>query len=431
MKVRSRIRHLRRRVSKSWVLPLGILFLVLLNMYRHAQYATEKTVTSLKKTDPTGIPDTVSKYISWHARNRPCFESTSSCYEDRPPSLVWQCPSGDIVACAGVGDRFRGIQVALALAIATDRMFFLNWPDDPVPLTTAVVPGTIDWQLPSTLKPSELPTLDWFFCHPPRPCRPGGHIPDNEHLPNVDASQPDINLHTDDLVAKLARDRDIAISVRIPSQTAVKLFRNPHFNVRFAELAAYRIPAWSLARVFMNALFRPAPAVRVVIDRVLSAGFIPGEYTSVHARTGYDVGETTDNRFRYVNAHVASSAAELYTCTLKVLSSTKKMFLATDSVLFKQEFIKFAARDGVQLNYIDERAFHFGRADRSANRVEEREKAIHAFVNVFADLFLLSGGRAIITTGSGFASAAYMLGNASHLHVAKSGNGTAHCMPLG
>lgn len=429
MKIRSRLRHIRRRVPKLWVVPVGILFFLALNLYRRAQYVAEGSVKSLRKATSVDIPDAVAKYIAWHTQNRPCFEEGSSCYDKRPPSLVWQCPSGDIAVCAGVGDRFRGIQVALALAVATDRMFFLNWPDKPVPFTIAMVPGTIDWRLPTTLSASEMPTLDWFFCRPPRRCRPGGHIPDNEHLPNVNYAHPDINLQTDDLTRELAPHRDIAISVRIPSQTAVKLFRNPHFKTRFAELAAYRIPAWSLARVFMNALFRPTPAVQAVMSDVLSSNFVSNGYTSVHARTGYDVDEKTDKRFRYVNAHVSSSATELYMCSTK-LTGTERMFLAADSVLFKQEFVKYAARDGIELNYINEKAFHFGRTDRPTGQIGEREKAVHAFVNVFADLYLLAGGQVIVTTGSGFASAAYMLGNASLLHVAKSGNGTDHCKPL-
>lgn len=427
MKLRNRLRQIRRRVPKGSVYLAWIFsFLIFVQLYR-ARSVTRSSIRTSSRTTSGGIPDSVSKYIAWHTRNRPCYESGSSCYGRRPPSLIWHCPREGIVACAGVGDRFRGIQVALALAIATDRMFFLDWPDHPVPLTTAIIPGTIDWQVPATLNASGLPTLDWFFCRPPRKCRPGGHIPDNEHLPNVNYAPPDINLQTDDLTAILAPNRDIAISIRIPSQTAVKLFRNPHFKTRFAELAALRIPAWSLARAFMNALFVPAPAVRAVMDHVLSPDSAREGYTSVHARTGYDVGERSDNRFRHISAHASTYAAELYTCSLKLLSTTKRMFLASDSVLYKSEFAKYAMRDGVELNYIGEKAFHFGRSDRRDADFEEREKAELGFVNVFADLFLLAGGQTIVTTGSGFATAAYMLGNASLLHVAKPGNGTDHC----
>ncbi|CEP02486.1 hypothetical protein PBRA_009070 [Plasmodiophora brassicae] len=76
-----------------------------------------------------------SRYVAFHAERR------------RAPHaryLVWQCPAG-IWKCGGIGDRARGIVYAFLLAVATERVFLIDLPANPVPLSETVRPNALDW----------------------------------------------------------------------------------------------------------------------------------------------------------------------------------------------------------------------------------------------------------------------------------------------
>lgn len=105
-------------------------------------------------------------YLSWHAAQLKCVHDPRCFYsgtvahkgtntehnrtQPQPPRiLLWMCPRSNRRACHGLGDRFRGIVSAFAYAILTQRVFLIHWPDNPHALTTAVIPGIVDWRVPS------------------------------------------------------------------------------------------------------------------------------------------------------------------------------------------------------------------------------------------------------------------------------------------
>lgn len=106
-------------------------------------------------------------YLRWHAAQLKCIHDPQCFYSgidtdnsdaqtqkrgnrfQQPRVLLWICPRSNRRACHGVGDRFRGIVSAFAYAILTKRIFLVHWTDNPHALTTAVIPGVIDWRVPS------------------------------------------------------------------------------------------------------------------------------------------------------------------------------------------------------------------------------------------------------------------------------------------
>lgn len=146
----------------------------LVNTINNAQHNT----LSPNETFPSPVHDhpvylALEPYLRWHAAQLKCVHDPHCFYsgaaadkstdtehnrsqtkkqqsESQPPRiLLWICPRSNRRACHGVGDRFRGIVSAFAYAILTQRIFLIHWPDNPHALVTAVIPGVVDWRVPS------------------------------------------------------------------------------------------------------------------------------------------------------------------------------------------------------------------------------------------------------------------------------------------
>lgn len=384
--------------------------------------------SNTSESESKSFPKSLTEYVSWHAKKRACIVE-KSCKEPLPPVFIWCCPSE---RCAGVGDRVRGIQVTFLVALATGRLFFIKWPDDPYPFSDVIVPAAINWSVPENLNHDNWPHLNWFLC-PGKEyvCRPGRRLPADEHLPHVNESFPKMNLYTDDIGARLANVPQLLISSRQPGLILPKMLRNPYLASPIPDLHTDLISTSNLLQIFIHLLFKPSAAVLAVIDSTTPRDFVEKGYASIHVRSGEDVGEMGDKRFSFINRHRVNVAEELLSCAMIADGiASKRIFLASDSIKFKELFSKLAQVSNIDLRYIHEPAYHFGLQTpigiggiRFSNELKKK-----AFLNVFADLFMLGGGRAIITTGSGFARTAFWLGGAPRLITAIPGNGTEQCI---
>lgn len=378
--------------------------------------------------DSESLPKSLSEYVYWHAKKRTCIIE-DTCKEPLPPTFIWRCPSK---RCAGVGDRVRGIQVSFLVALALGRLFFIEWPEEPYPFSDVIVPAVIDWRVPEKLQHDTWPHIDWFSC-PGKDyvCRPHRRLPSDEYLPHVNKSFPSMNLYTDDIGARLANVPHLMISSRLPGDILPKIFRNPHLASPIPDLHTDFIDTSTLLRIFIRLLFKPSAAVESVINSTLPADFVEKGYVSVHARTGEDVGELGDKRFAFINRHRFDAAEELLACAEVADGlASKRIFLASDSMNFKDIFTKMAQDSNIELWSIQERAYHFGirKSFKSYHNESSEDQKRKAFINVFADLFILGGGQAILTTGSGFGRTAFWLGRAPRLIEATPGNGTEQCV---
>lgn len=86
-------------------------------------------------------------YVEWHAKKRKCLADPSC--KEKPKILVARCPLRG--GCLGLGDRMRGIYFSFWLAIATERVFFIEWPKDPYWLQIGMIPASLDWTIPTTI----------------------------------------------------------------------------------------------------------------------------------------------------------------------------------------------------------------------------------------------------------------------------------------
>lgn len=240
-------------------------------------------------------------------------------------------------------------------------------------------------------------------------------MPDLTHLPSFDLNAGDVNLARDDLQPLFDKHRIFTIATRL-RPSAIPLFTTNTFLAAkvkslFADLANDTIP---LQRFLMHSLFRPSPAVA---ESLKSLAFSPEEpYYGLHVRTGYDTHETKDPRFTYINNNLNKTAESLLDCVELLDRNVTRIFLASDSVLFKSAFIKVANHRNFHVRAVQQKATHFGIHPQETNKLGLQEKCT-SFLNLFTDITSLARGRAILNTGSGFADLANLLSSTKTFRV--------------
>lgn len=345
---------------------------------------------------PKEAPKSFQNYISWHRQARACLE-TPSCKE-KPDVIIWRCHVPNH-PCAGLGDRLRGIVTTMYLAISARRAFFIDWPTsthDHFPLVMALIPASIDWQMPKSLVDikSELPAVFWGTSHdgPEDYLLPSGkdYKPSSENfeLETADTSVFYVSSTTTELlIAKVQKN--------INSTERIKDTRN--LSTTIVVRALYKI------------LFRPSAAVTNLADLVYSQD--KPSYVSIHSRTGEDVGEANASAFVNMSTHDDVSVS-LLKCATKVDPSDdpKIAFLASDSVAFKKVFKKKSSMYGYRVITPNWRALHLRKRPDIMGQVSE-ESHCREFLNIFVDLVLMSRGKALVSTNSGFSRVAFYFGN--------------------
>eukprot|EP00177_Eucheuma_denticulatum_P008357 GFKZ01015205.1.p1 GENE.GFKZ01015205.1~~GFKZ01015205.1.p1 ORF type:complete len:513 (-),score=23.86 GFKZ01015205.1:116-1495(-) len=383
---------------------------------------------------PAAIPSLAAYLRAHHATYR-CLEN-AACLTPPQNVLIWRCPSPDPLSCAGLGDRFRGILFSFLLAIATNRTFLLDWPAAPYPLHSALHPRHLNWFPPSELLASMRerppPHLPWFLCQPPRECTEGGHMPHTAHLPMpVPAGGEDkggeVDLARADLPTVLAEFPVLTIATRLKLSALPLFLSNPHVTPRMPRMPATDSPLFArsllrLQRELFRVLFRPAPDLASQLEAKVFGAGVP--YVGIHARTGVDVGETRDPRFQYLAEKENRTAKLLLRCARKV-GAGGRVYVASDSQRLKQQVREMGGGMGVEVRCLEDRALHFG--IRSGVREAKGTEGCDRFLSVFVDLMALAGGEGMVITGSGFANAAFLMGNVGALAVARVGEQVGEC----
>lgn len=360
----------------------------------------------------TPLPPVLRAYLSRHAAVRARLLAGERLVGTSAPRvLVWRCHPRGRRRCPGVGDRLRGIRFALLLAVLTDRALFLDWPVDPFPLTAGVIPASLDWTLPSHLAAS-LPAesapllsplhahLDWYVRLSPldAPLPVGG---------SVDFSSDDVGKALSGLPAVVTISTLCGVRC---IDTVVKSERFPRGIV--PEEGEHVPEEVRMERALARMLFAPAP---MTVARMRERGFEEGtEYVGVHLRTGVDVGEQADNRFAAYRHHKASTVSRaLFKCAQHEVPGMKRVAMATDSLRHAREFGIIAREHGVETKLPNTKVMHVSRLRSVQAKLRKEGRECELYVDVFADMFVLAGAKAIVSTTSGFSDSAFLMGRAS------------------
>lgn len=386
-------------------------------------------------------PPSLKAYASWHRRMRACFDHGSTC-EKMAEVLIFHCQDGQ--GCGGMGDRLKGIIFTFTLAIATNRLFFIDIPAGDhsfFPFEVGFHPASIDWRLPSTLKltpgsglaekksakdrrwlglastinDNDTLILNWAFGEQSFFKRP---VPKN--IARFDGNDIRyVNLKTNArgvLSSFKTYPAIIRMASNAPHSISFQLFSNPALlNHSASEFPSYRT---TLFRVLTTTLLTPSPVVNQLVSQ-LSSDFQDRSFAAVHARTGDDVLESGAQRFRYVQNNYSIVSSSILSC-LRKRSSSHNVFLASDSRGFKKTFLESARANGKLVKTESEKAVHIEKHKRDPQS-ELTVKDCKDFLNVFVDIVAMSKAHVIVVASkSGFSRFSYFLGNATNLYIAYS-----------
>lgn len=362
--------------------------------------------SDFKKADvPESAPPTIHEYVMWHEKARACI-CDPNC-EVKPHVLVQRCTPG--TSCGGFGDRIRGLNLIFLIAVASKRVLFIDFPSAEYNLfdfTTALLPGAIDWRLPKCNSFKDAPFLNWYLLKRPQ-----------------FASTPDgnaLDLISDNVPRKLKPYPNLSISSNSLLTVTVGLIHRLNKEGELLQLSPSKIKPRDLFRIISRTMFVPSEAVANRVRKALPSRFSEVGYVAIHARIGEDVEENKIARFsQFTNYSEISSA--LLRCAITSNNGTSRpVFLASDSQSLKTAFMDVAREQGVEVAMIGGKALHVAQPLRR-HKGRSAEKVCDDYINVFADLFLLGRAHAIIMNGSGFARAAFYMGNASDFLVGYAG----------
>eukprot|EP00928_Gymnodinium_smaydae_P040183 TRINITY_DN27299_c0_g1_i1.p1 TRINITY_DN27299_c0_g1~~TRINITY_DN27299_c0_g1_i1.p1 ORF type:complete len:666 (-),score=136.42 TRINITY_DN27299_c0_g1_i1:124-1836(-) len=213
-----------------------------------------------------------------------------------PRAVIWAChPS---LPCGGHGDRLKGIASALALAMVTNRLFFIDAPD-PWDLDLFLQPAALDWRVRGL---AGLPT--------------GRHVLWDHDL-----------FERSYLDAMLEADEPLWVVYTNKRSILGPILRHPRLAPRALELVLAELPQFT--HLAWRVLFRPTAALERHWLRLRDAmgGGVEEPYIAMHHRIG-----DAAAGFGVVNGEAdRRNGMEEVERRLGLPNSTR-WFLATDSV---------------------------------------------------------------------------------------------------
>lgn len=350
------------------------------------------------------LPRSIRNYVRWHSKMHDCIRK-NSCSSSKPKILLWRCPDGLLYRCGGLGDRMRGIQFSLLLAILTHRIFLVEWPNEPFPFTEAVVPSFLNWTFPRYMNVDEWgvllhtrwPILNWEDCYPQSLCLRRREKPSH----NIPALPKHIDMEKHDLRVVLNKVDNITITTSASFSSVSKLLEHKTLMKMFSDLSPNVMEKVIVHKILLQLLFQPSPAVLKYLHNLAPIKHSTKSYVAVHARTGRDFGEHINPRFSMLpNSTIL--AKQLLSCVELVIDrNARVVFLASDSVELKKNFISLAR--GRNIYTITEMipATHVGRK-WGVSRSLQKQQLFSSFLNVFVEFFGLALAKRIIGNRSGF-----------------------------
>lgn len=402
----------------------------------------------LHSTYPTPLhhnaPSVFVKYIDWHATQMKCLRSPD-CYREHKDKIkitLWKCPSDSPLLCAGTGDRMRGIITSLALSMMTNRVFLLEWPDNPYPFLHAVSPAALDWRLPEHIRNDTLrwgiardkkyPMMEWLQCPESYVC---SHRKFERSVKEFSTIVPRVmDLEEDHTFVYLRRIGNYII--HSVATYSFNLYRRPEWSTRFSD-DAFRGPTTSVLamnRYLLRALFRPSPFIESILNSFIFPEAIHQGYVAIHARTGEDVGEADRVRFKKLHDTRHSTVAKNFLRCAKQtgLKAHQFVYFASDSIGLKSEFNKLAGRSGINVMMSRLPAIHVAHDSEAIEEISNVDDLLAntnwlSFINVFVEFFAVSNGTSIISNRSEFSRLAHVLSNAEQLKTMNPSSSQDQC----
>ncbi|RUO96762.1 hypothetical protein BC936DRAFT_141486 [Jimgerdemannia flammicorona] len=159
-------------------------------------------------------------------------------------AVVWRCTHS---GCGGLGDRMRGLLTSFAIALLTDRAFF------------------VDHSFPAELSDSFTflnPGMDWTYQEELTLGRRVSEVTFLNSQPTWDYQHDDPDVHL----------RDVDVLIQSTNEYLVhRLLVNPFLATKIRELGLDTIPSSNVPGCFLNYILHPTPAIRRTIRKITGA----------------------------------------------------------------------------------------------------------------------------------------------------------------
>jgi len=350
-------------------------------------FLQQLTPTCEDPSSTCNIPNWMKEYFRWHRETLSNITHRSDWMEQK--ILVLQCLDGD--GCGGTADRLRPLPFYLAVAAASNRLFFIRW-SKPLPLEDLVEPFQLNWSMPKAL----------------------ARLVDEEKRTVVKTR----NLG---LLPDMAQDNDIwtlqTLSQLMDYRQQYELVVSSSLEDASSEQPVSK-PADYFHDLFL-ALFRSVPCLLNMIDETMQQlNLIPNEYMVAHIRSLYP-------KHPYAvsgNIHDLEPAVwNAVDCASYVLAGAP-VFVAGDALAVKQIAQEYGrsnrttARVVSDLDLVREAKEDFtvdnaeykGTTNDGAlvanplHLDESDEKDPSAYYSIFHDLFFMSQSRCVSTGAGGY-----------------------------
>lgn len=362
------------------------------------------------------IPPSIQNYITWHCTMRSCL-AHSNCSEP-PRIIVWRCPFDRTSKCSGLGDRFRGIQFSVLLAILTESVFFMEWPSTPLKITDVVEPSMIDWTVPDSLNLNDenwgtvahyrWPDLNWIRCPLGVNC---SSFTDHSSKVFSKLSRA-TNMASSDLRVELRKSRNIIIYTSATGDSTTNLMKNKKLAIRAPDIDPDSFGTMNLYKVLLRVLVKPSKLIFHELGIIGLSRAVGRNYLAAHVRTGADIGERNLDRFLSLPKFDVI-ARELLDCVQDQGEMSKlPLYFASDSLALKRKVVDEGKIRNIQILTGFGSAFHIAKAFQTSRNHSKKDLKM-SFLNVFVEFFGISGGVRVIGNRSGFSKMAFYCGSAS------------------
>lgn len=358
------------------------------------------------------LPEAIQSYITFHQTGTQCLKKHNC--KSIPGVLIWK---GEFGTIGGFGDRMISLRLLLLLSIATQRLFYIHWPNQawtPYDISSALHPAYVDWTIPSSLKVTTGGRHIIRFENDQQTDIDGGFSnPFYEH----DANQQPQRLRMNDTdFMEIFRPFPVIYNkfAFLKPTSIVDLANNPKVAEYMKELS--NINYIQLQRILTHTLFRPSSAVAYLARQ---RSFLPGiPYTAIHVRTGLDVDEGELSRFKHISKQLSEIVIRFITCSKRSHASMDRqnIFLASDSRKLKDAFLEHAANEKAFLSLKTSKRYvwHIDR-QRSGHFVNDSDHCI-AFLDIFADAYAISQAEKVFYFQSNFPEIAIGMGDVQAWH---------------
>ena len=325
-------------------------------------------------------------YVAWHNK------ATTQTVPTRR-SLTWKCLR-EIISCGGYGDQVRGMAYTFFLAILTERVLYIQWPNLHIssPKEALFVPNAINWTLPSFLW--DVPTaqfMDWDAHHE------ASGVCEALYGPTQHITYNTMHWHPTCFNEALMKNNSVSLALKGFITLPIEVLE--HAITIIARLLLEYSKDVSERTNEMKKELDIGPDTRYVAVHI-RAGIFPSGI-----REGHEEKQPTAGEWK-----------KTIECALdrsKALGVTGPIILVTDSTQCKQWVSK---RYGKRVLTSSVSPLHIAKDTNSWNdaiMTEEKTKHYHSVLANTAELALLSDAAVVVMSQSGFSWVGVWLGGLS------------------